>query len=148
MPAFTLCADFTLFPVTSPPTTLPPLFTLAGFTFQQLGGPSPWPVNSLNGCQGLQVAAAGPTPQEMQINLPVPVSTVSLRIGNVGQPVDIAALDSSGNTVKTMTIPNLTNLDDKCVNTSIQAPEISSVVLTSQDFESILERICEAICCP
>jgi hypothetical protein len=148
MPAFTLCADFTLFPVTAPPTTLPPLFTMAGFTFQQLGGPSaPWPVNSLNGCQGLQVAAAGPTPREMQITLPVPVSTVSLRIGNVGQPVDIAALDSSGNTVKTMTIPNLTNLN-RCVNTSIQAPEISSVVLTSQDFESILERICEAICCP
>jgi hypothetical protein len=145
MPAFTLCADFTLFPVTSPPTQLPSHFILAGFTFQQLGGPSgPWSVNSLNGCQGLQLAAAGPTPQEVQITLPVPVSTVSLGIGNFGQAVDIAALDSSGNTVKKMTIPHLNN----CVNTSIQAPEISSLVLTSQDFESILERICEAICCP
>jgi hypothetical protein len=136
MPAFTLCADFTLFPVTSPPTPFPPLFTMSGFTFDQLGGPSAWSVNSLSGCQGLQFP-----PQGMRIALPVPVSTVSLGIGTFAEPVDIAAFDSSGATVKTMTIPKL----NTCVNTSIQAPEISSVVLTQGDFEVILERICEAI---
>jgi hypothetical protein len=135
MPAFILCADFTLFPVTSPPTTLQPSFTMAGFTFQQLGG-APWSVNSLSGCQGLQFP-----PQGMRITLPVPVSTVSLGIGTFAEPVDIAALDSSGNTVNTMTIPKL----NQCVPISIQAHEISSVVLTQGDFETILERICEVI---
>jgi hypothetical protein len=136
MPAFQLCADFTLFPDDTP---LPPHFTQSGFDFDQLGG-SQWFVNLTSGELGLQFPQQG-----MEITLPVPLRTVRLRIGTFKGPVDIAALDSSGTTVKTKTIPHLNSY----VNTSLHAPaEISSVVLTKGLDEGILVRICVAISTP
>jgi hypothetical protein len=81
----------------------------------------------------------------MEITLPTLVSTIRLRIGTFRAPVDIAALDSSGNTVKTKTIPQLNDY----VNTILRAPvEISSVLVTQGDEEGMFVRICVDICCP
>jgi hypothetical protein len=135
MPAFNLCANFSLF---ADDTPFPPNFTLAAFDFDQLGGPQ-WFVNITGAERGLQFP-----PQGMEITIPVPVRTVRFRIGTFNGPVDIAALDSAGTTVKTKTIPALNSY----VTTSIHAPEISSVVLTNGGSEGILVRICEAITTP
>ena len=135
MAAFNLCANFTLFPDDTP---LPPNFTLAAFDFDQLGGPQ-WFVNITGAERGLQFP-----PQGMEITIPVPVRTVRFRIGTFAGPVDIAALDTLGTTVKTKTIPALNSY----VNTGIRAPEISSVILTNGGNEGILVRICVAISTP
>jgi hypothetical protein len=138
MPAFQLCADFTLFPDNTElgPPGVPTTFTLAAFDFEQLGGTPPLFVNVTGAERGLQFPSQG-----VEITLPVPVRTVRLRIGTFNGPVDIAALDSSGATVRTKTIPGLNTY----VNTSLRAREISSVVLTNGGNEGILVRICVAI---
>ena len=139
MPAFQLCADFGLFPDNHQlgPPGVPTTFTLAAFDFEQLGGPSQLFVNITGAEQGMQFP-----PQGVEITLPTLVRTARLRIGTFAGPVDIAALDSSGTTVRTKTIPGLNTY----VTTSVRAPEISSVVLTNGGHEAILVRICVAIC--
>ena len=136
MPAFNLCADFTLYPDNTP---FPPIFTLAAFDFEQLGGGPQWFVNVTGAERGLQFP-----PQGMEITPPVPVGAVRFRIGTFNGPVDIAALDSAGTTVKTKTIPALNTY----VNAGIKAPEIASVVLTKGGNEGILVRVCVTISTP
>jgi hypothetical protein len=136
MPAFQLCANFGLFPDNHEFAPAPSFFTLAAFDFEQLGGTSPLFVNVTGAEQGLQFP-----PQGVEIILPTLVRSVRLRIGTFNGPVDIAALDSSGTTVRTKTIPGL----NAYVNTRLRAPEISSVVLTNGGNEGILVRICVAI---
>ena len=138
MPAFNLCADFTLYSANTP---FPVHFMIAAFDFGQLGGPH-FPqllVNTTASERGLRFPQQG-----MNIILPVPEQTVRLRIGTFNGPVDIEAVDSLGTTVKTKSIPSLNTY----VNTSIRAPEISAVNLTGGGNEAILVRICVTISTP
>ena len=70
MPAFQLCADFTVFPITTSTLMPTPHVTLASYDFDQLGG-AQWFVNDTSGEVGLHFP-----PQGMEITLPVPVRTV------------------------------------------------------------------------
>jgi hypothetical protein len=133
MPAFQLCATFDLFPDN---TQLLPSFSLAGFDFTTLGSNPKIFISSKGNERGLQFPRNG-----IEIVLPVPLSTVNLRLGTFDSSVDISAMDSSGNIVRKRTISEL----NRYVNMRLSAPEIASLVLTGGANESILVHICISV---
>ena len=136
MPAFQLCADFSLFP---DDTVLGPSFTLAGFDFNQLGGnPDQLFVNVTADERGLQFPREG-----LEITLPIPVTTVDLRLGTFAGPVEITALDSTGRRVRRQTIQGL----NRYRNIKLSAREVASVIFREGGNEGILPRICVIVCC-
>lgn len=128
--AFRLCADFALLP---DDTALGPQFSLAGFIFQDLGGTIASFVNETGTEKGLQFHDSG-----LEVVLPVPVSQVELRLGTFAGPVDIAAVDSTGTTVRTRTVPGTNSYG----TVRLFAPEIASIVFTQGGNEAILTEIC------
>ena len=137
MPAF--CVDFGP-PIFNSGQQLPPHFSLAGFDFDQLGGPQ-WFVNTgPGGQQGLQFPSQG-----AEITLPDIVRRVKLRIGAFNGPGKIEARDGSGNTVSQKTVPDLD--PNQFVNRTLSGPDkvIESVVLTQGGNEGLLVQICEFV---
>ena len=130
MSVFQLCAAFDLF---AGSTQFLSSFSLSGFNFTILGS-NPKVSISVNGNeQGLRFPNNG-----MEIVLPVPLSTVNLRVGTFGGPVDLSALDSSGNIVRKKSLPE----QKRYINIRLSAPEIASITLTGGRDEAVLASIC------
>lgn len=132
MPNFQLCATFDFFEGSTPFLSN---FSLAGFNFSILGSNPKVSINVNGNERGLKFPNNG-----IEIVLPVPVTTVNLRIGTFSGSVDISAADSSGSIVRKKTIPAIKN----CANVRLSAPEISSLVLTGGRDDAILVNICVA----
>ena len=130
MSAFQLCATFDLF---ASNTQFLSSFTLAGFNFTLLGSNPKVSISVNGGGQGLRFPNNG-----IDIVLPVPMTTVNLRIGTFGGPVDISAADSSGNIVRKKNIAE----QKYYTNIRLSAPEIASILLTGGRGEAILANIC------
>lgn len=133
MPAFQLCATFDFFDGSTP---FLPNFSLAGFNFSILGSSPKLSINVNGNERGLKFPNNG-----IEIVLPVPMTTVNLRIGTFGGPVDISAADSSGNITRKKTVPALKN----CSNIRLSAPDISSLVLTGGRDDAVLVNICISV---
>lgn len=127
---FQLCATFDFFDGSTPFLSN---FSLAGFNFSILGSNPRVSINVNGNERGLKFPNNG-----IEIVLPVPVTTINLRVGTFGGPVDISAADSSGSIVRKKSVPALKN----CINIRLSAPEISSLVLTGGRDEAILVNIC------
>lgn len=133
MTNFQLCATFDLFPAS---TQFLSSFSLAGFNFTILGS-NPKVSISVNGDgKGLRFPNNG-----IEIVLPVPMTTVNLRVGTFGGAVDISAADSSGNTVRKKTISE----QKQYINIRLSAPEIASILLSGGRDEAILKNICVSV---
>ena len=133
MPAFQLCATFDFFEGSSPFLSN---FSLAGFNFSILGSNPKVSINVNGNERGLKFPNNG-----IEIVLPVPITTVNLRVGVFGGPVDISAADSSGIIVRKKTIPEQKN----CINIRLSAPEIASLVLTGGRNEAVLVNVCVSV---
>ena len=133
MTNFQLCATFDLFPGS---TQFLSSFSFAGFNFTILGS-NPKVSISVNGNgKGLRFPNNG-----IDIVLPVPITTVNLRVGAFGGPVDISAADSAGSIVRKKTISEQKDY----INVRLSAPEIASLLLTGGRDEAILENICVSV---
>ena len=96
MPTITLQAEFSLFPDN---TVLGPSFTLAAFTFTDIGG-TPSFVNVSGAVKGLQFPGAG-----VKVKLPVVSNRVNIRAAAFAGPFDIIAKNSAGATLVTRVVP-------------------------------------------
>ena len=130
MSAFQLCATFDLFPGS---TQFLSSFSFAGFNFTILGSNQKVYISVNGNDQGLKFPNNG-----IEIVLPVPMTTVNLKIGTFGGPVDISAADSSGNIVRKKNVPELKHY----INVRLSAPEIASLLLTGGRDEAVLANIC------
>lgn len=128
MASFHLCADFSLFPDNTP---LPSHFTIAGFDFSDPIGKVPMFVNATANEIGLQF-------NNVEICLPVLVTSVSLHIGAFNGPLDIIAFDSSGNAVRQKQLITV----NRFLNIRILAPEIASLTINNAGNEGLLSKIC------
>jgi hypothetical protein len=94
---FVLGVDFTIFPDN---TVLGPSFTLADMDFQDIpGGPNSF-VNETAGERALQFPDTG-----LEIDLPLAVPWVRMRVGQFASPYTIEALDTKGTTVAVFSHP-------------------------------------------
>ena len=133
MSVFQLCATFDLF---GGSTQFLSSFSFAGFNFTVLGS-NPKASIIVNGNDhGLRFSNNG-----IDIVLPVPMTTVDLRIGTFGGPVDISAADSSGNIVRKKSFPELKHY----INVRLSAPEIASLLLTGGRGDAVLINICVSV---
>lgn len=133
MSTFQLCATFDLF---AGSTQFLSSFSFAGFNFTILGS-NPQVSISVNGNgQGLRFPNNG-----IDIVLPVPMTTVNLRVGTFGGPVDISAADSSGNVVRKKSVSE----QKYYTNVRLSAPEIASILLTGGRDEAVLSNICVSV---
>ena len=133
MSAFQLCATFDLFTAS---TQFLSNFSFAGFNFAVLGSNPKVSISVTGNGQGLKFPNNG-----IDIELPVPMTTVNLRVGSFGGPVDISALDSSGNIVRKKTISEQKHY----INMRLSAPEIASLTLTGGRDEAVLAGICVSV---
>ena len=133
MSAFQLCATFDLFPGS---TQFLPSFTFAGFNFTILGSNQKVSISVNGNGQGLRFPDNG-----IDIVLPVPMTTVNLRVGTFGGPVDISAADSSGNIVRKKNISEQKHYTD----IRLSASEIASILLTGGRDEAVLANICVSV---
>ena len=130
MSAFQLCAAFDLF---AGSTQFLSSFSFAGFNFTILGSNPKVSISVKGNGQGLRFPNNG-----IDIVLPVPMTTVNLRVGTFEGPVDISAADSSGTIVRKKTIPEQKHY----INIRLSAPEIASLLLAGGRDEAVLESIC------
>lgn len=136
MPGFNLCAEFAIFPDNH---VLGPAFSLAGFSFNQLLGGNPMFTNDTGGERGLQFPLEG-----IEITLPIPVRSVTLRLGTFAGPVDIEALDSAGAVVRRRSVPGL----NAYIDLRFSAPDIAALRLAGGGNEALIPKICVAIFTP
>ncbi len=128
---FVLCAEFSIF---SDNTTLGPSFTFAAMDFQDIaGGPPVSFVNDTAGERGLQFPDAG-----LEVNLPVPVSSARLRVGQFVGPYTIDGLDIAGAVVDSFQM----NFPDSYRNVRLRGPDLDQVRFTGGGNEGILVRLC------
>lgn len=133
MSAFQLCAAFDLF---ADSTQFLSSFSISGFNFTILGSNPKVSISVNVSDQGLRFPNNG-----MEIVLPVPMTTVNLKIGTFGGPVDISATDSAGNLVRKKSIPE----QKRYINIRLSAPEIASLTLTGGRDEAVLANICVTV---
>jgi hypothetical protein len=128
---FLLCADFTLFPDNA---QLGPAFTLAAMDFQDVaGGPPVSFVNETAGERGLQFPDSG-----LEVDLPVPVSSARLRVGQFNSPYTIEGIDFSGAVVSTFTM----NFPNSYRNVRLRGPDLSLIRFTGGGNEGSVVSLC------
>lgn len=89
----TLCLDFLMFPDNTP---MPLPFTLAGFQFAFFSTGVQAFVNESGGGKGLQFPDQG-----LKVLLPLPVTRLSLTLGQFAGPIQITLSNSAGATAAT-----------------------------------------------
>jgi len=131
---FVLCAEFSIFPDN---TTLGPSFTFAAMDFQDIaGGPPVSFVNDTAGERGLQFPDAG-----LEVDLPVPVSSARLRVGQFAGPYTIDGLDIAGAVVDSFQM----NFPNSYRNVRLRGPNLDQIRFTGGGNEGILVRLCMPI---
>jgi len=132
--AFNLCADFRVFPDNAP---LGPTFTLAGMDFDDIsGGPPASFVNVTAGDRGLQFPNTG-----LEVDLPVPVSRVRLRLGQFNAPFTVEGLNLAGTVVSTF----VTNFPNSYQNVRLRGPDMDLLRFTGGGNEGIIVFLCITI---
>ena len=127
---FTLCADFTMFPDN---TALGPSFTFAAMDFQDIpSGPVSF-VNLTAGELALQFPDTG-----LEIDLPVEVPWIRMRVGQFASPYTIEAFDPSGTVVAVFNM----NFPNTYRNLRLRGRGISLVRFTGGDNEGSVETVC------
>jgi hypothetical protein len=102
--------------------------------FQDIaGGPPVSFVNDTAGERGLQFPDAG-----LEVNLPVPVSSARLRVGQFSGPYTIDGLDTAGAVVDSFQM----NFPDSYRNVRLRGPDLDQVRFTGGGNEGILVRLC------
>ncbi len=104
MAAFTLTADFSLFP---PGVKLGPSFDLAAFHFVQTGGAFLLATATTAGENALELPNDG-----TDVLLPVAVSSVSFRVGAFAGPSEVLAIDGLGSVVDRRLLTPTTGFQD------------------------------------
>jgi hypothetical protein len=133
--AFTLCADFTLFP---DDTKMGKVFHISGYEFRDLTSDNAKElfINQSGSERGLQFYKEG-----MAIVLPVPSEVVDLRIGTFAGEIDIVGKDQKGTVVTKRKVPGLS----KFVDIKLVGTNISEIEITSGGNEAALAKLCVAI---
>jgi len=128
---FVLCADLSIFPDN---TVLGPAFTFAAMDFWDApGGTITSFVNETAGERALQFPDTG-----LEINLPLSVPWVRMRIGQFATDYRIEAFDPGGAVVAAfnMTFPNSYR------NLYLRGPDITVLRFTGGDNEGSVESVC------
>ena len=133
MTAFLLCAGFNLFPEK---TEFLPNFSFSGFNFNVLGFNPKVYISDNGNERGLKFPNNG-----LEIELPVPINTVNLRIGTFGGPVDVSALDSSGSVIRKKVAPE----QKYYFNIRLSGSDIASLILSGGRNEAILLTACISV---
>ncbi len=127
----TLCLDFLLFPDDTP---MPLPFTLAGFQFAfYSAGPQAF-VNESGGGKGLQFPDQG-----LKVFLPMPVTRLSLTLGEFASPIQITLSNSRGATVATATTATPNAYSN---HPFVLRRQVSLVTLSGGTNEGILSKLC------
>jgi len=130
-PPTTICLDFQMFPDDTP---MPLPFTLAGFNFAFFSGCVQAFVNESGAGKGLQFPDQG-----LKVKLPLPVTRLSLTVGQFSTPISIRLSNPNGGTVATAT----TAVQNTYATFSFQLRRRASLVtIIGGNNEGVLSEIC------
>ena len=130
-PPTTICLDFQMFPDDTP---MPLPFPLAGFNFAFFSGGVQAFVNESGAGKGLQFPDQG-----LKVKLPLPVTRLSLTVGQFSTPISIRLSNPNGGTVATAT----TAVQNTYATFSFQLRRRASLVtLIGGNNEGLLSEIC------
>ncbi len=130
-PPTTICLDFQMFPDDTP---MPLPFTLAGFNFAFFSGGVQAFVNESGAGKGLQFPDEG-----LKLKLPLPVTRLSLTVGQFSTPISIRLSNPNGGTVATAT----TAVHNTFTTFPFQLRRRASLVtLIGGNNEGLLSEIC------
>lgn len=129
-PIVPLCAEFNLFP---DDTVMPREFVLSAFRFEKANPADRLFVNETGGEKGLQFSPGG-----VNVQLPVPVPEVLIRVGVFALPVTVEGIDGAGATVARRDFSKHNTYED----VTLTGTNLRSLRFMGGGFEGLIGRIC------